>query len=78
MMQDMTFDILRAKKIRKVDIFEFAEFVKDAEPGITLDQFLERLNDELYHLTADELFSDNIRERKYYCLVIEHQSDETA
>ena len=67
-MEDLTFDILRAKKMRKVDIFEFAEFVKDEEPGITLDEFLDRLSDELYHLDVDE----------YYCLVIEHDDNETA
>jgi hypothetical protein len=77
-MEDLTFDILRAKKMRKVDIFEFAKFVKDEEPDITLDEFLDRLSDELYHLTVDEWHSDNIRDRKYYCLVIEHENNETA
>lgn len=48
MTEQLTVDLLSAKNIRTLDIFDFIDFILANEPQITLAQFEQRLADEIF------------------------------
>jgi hypothetical protein len=63
----LTQDILANQSIRQIDIFEFMAFIADAEPGISLTAFADRLWDEVTDNQELELSEDRL---KLYTLII--------
>jgi hypothetical protein len=64
----LTHDILANQSIRQIDIFEFMAFIADAEPGISLTAFADRLWDEVTELQKLDSSEDRL---KLYTLIIQ-------
>jgi len=47
--RDLVSDLLVAKSSSRFDMWEFIEFIEEHEPNITLREFKQRLDDEVYY-----------------------------
>lgn len=73
--KDLVSDLLSAHWSGEIDIWEFMDFVLANEPGISLDQFRDRLWDHIYYNNPHVRENDTCRLHTY---VVVKPNDETT